>query len=231
MTESCPNGCTVMPTGVDDVCASAGSMCSAGVTPEWTCNAARTARVRCEAGRDRSESCPFGCRVNGGEDTCIAAPTCPAGSTPDWTCASDGRSRARCLMGAEQREECANGCEARVGEDVCGASPLDAGPAPRDAQSEGTPVDSGALVAQDAQGAVPPVDASGVGMTVDAGGRDGGRGRRDDAARLDPGALEGGCACRAAAPASESSARILPRFAALVAFALGRRRRPTTATR
>lgn len=217
MTEACPAGCMVRAVGTDDVCNPPASMCSAGVTAEWACNSARTARVRCNAGRDETQPCPYGCAVNAGEDTCNAAPMCPTGVTAEWACSTDGSLRRRCVMGAVQSESCANGCEMRAGDDVCRA---------------GQQTDAGI---------VPPADASamdtGVAIGSDAGAMDSGPSSADataardsgasaDARRADagPGAIDGGCGCRMISRTHNRDA-LRPLALAAVALALASRRR------
>lgn len=216
MTENCPNGCMVRPTGTDDVCNPGTPMCSAGLTAEWTCNSDRTARARCNAGMDQREACPYGCSVNAGDDTCNPAPMCPSGLTAEWTCTSDGSMRRRCVMGSVQSDPCPAGCEMRPGDDVCAAQQttdsgalLDASEPERDS---GAPVED-AIRSPD--GSV--VEDAGIGDARRGTGADGG------AAMVD-----GGCGCRAPASSStqEPSSRAgLSLIAALGALLVARRRR------
>ncbi len=72
-TESCPSGCEVRPVGTDDVCRTASApTCPAGTYAIWTCNSARTARVRCINGVVSTENCARGCTVRpvGTDDVC-----------------------------------------------------------------------------------------------------------------------------------------------------------------
>jgi hypothetical protein len=227
MTEPCPAGCMVRPTGTDDVCNTPMSMCSAGVTAEWACNSARTARVRCNAGRDETQACSFGCTVNAGEDTCNAPPMCPAGVTAEWTCTTDGSMRRRCVMGAVQSDPCTSGCEMRAGDDVCRAGqPTDSGvgPAPDVTESDtGVPIP-----AQDASvtdGEAPQPFDSGT-TTRDSGVADA---RRPDAGS-GPGSVDGGCGCRVESSTriqSRADARALVLLGAAATLVARRRRRAT----
>jgi hypothetical protein len=199
MTEPCPGGCAVRPTGTDDVCNAPPAMCSPGVTAEWTCDAARAARVRCNAGVDQREDCPHGCEVLAGDDACSPAPACPQDVGAEWTCTGDGSARRRCIMGATQTEPCPEGCDPRAGDDACRAGMRDAGP-PLDAASS-VPRDGGARdgAARDAGG--PARIDGGCGCRANVGAR-GVRGDRG---------LLGLLACGLAAGFARSAGRALRR--------------------
>lgn len=219
MTEACPAGCMVRAVGTDDVCNTPTTMCSAGVTAEWTCNAARTARVRCNASRDETQACAYGCTVNAGEDTCNPAPMCPTGVTAEWTCSTDGSLRRRCVMGAVQSEPCSNGCEMRAGDDVCGAGqPSDAGAPPTDASAADASVADTGVGTGAMDGGPPTVDAS---VTRDAASADAGR------ADAGPAAIDGGCGCRMISRTHNrgGSNASLAAAAVAIAFAFTRGRR------
>ncbi|MFO0560226.1 MAG: M23 family metallopeptidase [Polyangiales bacterium] len=214
MTEPCPAGCMVRAVGTDDVCNTPASMCSAGVTAEWACNGARTARVRCNAGRDETQACAYGCTVNAGDDTCNPAPMCPAGVSAEWTCSTEGSMRQRCVTGAVQSEPCANGCETRAGDDAC--------------FSQQPMTDAGAGPAPDVVATIP--DAT---RAADSGSPRGDAStlvRDASASDAGPGAIEGGCACRARRTMNGRGAW---RWAAPIAAVLfaQRRRRPLATPR
>lgn len=103
--------------------------CPAGTFNLFNCNEAKTARVRCVAGKVETEACPNGCTVQalGVPDTCNPAPACPSGLGAAWTCSATGE-RQRCVDGKVTKEPCAFGCEAPAsGDAACKAAPACAG--------------------------------------------------------------------------------------------------------
>jgi hypothetical protein len=160
--------------------------CPSDTYPIWTCNAARTERVRCIDGHVMTETCPYGClgMPVGTDDVCAPPPDADGdGSRADVDCNDEDAS-----VHPGAPEVCGDGTDQDCmdGDAMCPPPPEDAGSSPED----------GGCPDQDAcDAAVAPAPDGSASLPGD-GGR--------SAELRGGGGLEGGCGCVAAGMGSSA---------------------------